>query len=314
MKQKLKNQKGATGADVLVALGVILVAITIVSTLYVNTVLVSRSVVRASGATRIATNIVENINSMLYRNFKTVLGNLDSEQISDVKKLYTCEGGPAANIFNTKVPKGYKVEILVEDIFSNPNPHFDIAKEVQITVTYKVSSNEKNVSLSLCKQLEMCEAANEPDLSIIPLAEGQSYLPIMNVNEVANSTKPGSGWYDYSNRVWARVLVDTTQNIDNIKNGTVELANIMNSSKVYYWIPRFSENVALYKTTNYPIILTTAAVGSNTIQYFTVGETAVSTVDSEFDLKKGIWVKQDELTTNSLSSMFLSTQYGPNAL
>ena len=67
--KKLKSEKGATGVDVVVAAAMILMTITVVSILYVNTSLQSRNITRTAGATRIATNIAENIQALSYEEF-----------------------------------------------------------------------------------------------------------------------------------------------------------------------------------------------------------------------------------------------------
>ena len=53
---QLNNQKGVTGADVVIALLIILTAVGVISMLYVNLVIGSRETDRKAGATRIATD------------------------------------------------------------------------------------------------------------------------------------------------------------------------------------------------------------------------------------------------------------------
>ena len=324
MKQKIRSQRGATGADVLVALGVILIAITVVSVFYVNTVIVSRAVVRASGATRIATNIVENINSMLYKNVINEFENKTENSTNGPANQYELKqstDNPEKKIFNTKIPEGFKVKFIIDDVYSEPGRHFDIAKKIKIIVTYKVSGNEKDVSLSLTKKIEMCEPANEPDFSTIPLEDMQSYLPISKINnqvKIVDNTTSDSGWYDYTDKLWAIVFVDKTVDInilrsqyqDNIIPNNITLS----SEKIYCWIPRFAGNDALYGITNYPIKKAVSGDGYDTITFFTPSAESGGTVepDPAFDYQKGIWVKKSELYTNSVSKAFLLTDLGRN--
>ena len=73
--QKLKNEKGATGADIVVALSIIVLTVAVISMIYVNVNNDSKNVNRTAGATRIATNILENINIMLYDELNNTLNS-----------------------------------------------------------------------------------------------------------------------------------------------------------------------------------------------------------------------------------------------
>lgn len=64
--KKLKSKKGITGVDVAVAISIIVLTIGVVTSIYINTTNKSKESIRYSASTRIATQIVENIQSMTY--------------------------------------------------------------------------------------------------------------------------------------------------------------------------------------------------------------------------------------------------------
>jgi len=69
----LKNEKGATGADIVVALSIIVLTVSVISMVYINLTNGSKNVNRTAGATRIATNILENIDKMSYTQYNETL-------------------------------------------------------------------------------------------------------------------------------------------------------------------------------------------------------------------------------------------------
>ena len=56
--KNFKNEKGATGADIVVALSIIVLTVSVISMVYINLTNGSKNVNRTAGATRIATNIL----------------------------------------------------------------------------------------------------------------------------------------------------------------------------------------------------------------------------------------------------------------
>ena len=92
---KLKTEKGATGADIVVALSIIVLTVAVISMIYVNVSNDSKNVNRTAGATRISTNILENINIMLYDELNNTLNSFATnastgwavENITNGKKI-----------------------------------------------------------------------------------------------------------------------------------------------------------------------------------------------------------------------------------
>lgn len=202
LKQKIKklnNEKGITGIDVVVALGIIIVAVTVISLIYVNVNLGNNSINRTAGATRLTTNILENIEKLSYDEFCNFLDNTDSiynsqnqksisyvitnlpqdseSTIEEIKnednevigKKYKVLGREFGTnkVFNTKIPSGYTLVFEVTNSYgtNSSNIKVDLVKNISISVMFKVGDREEDVSISTAKEREQVPECNAPDLS-----------------------------------------------------------------------------------------------------------------------------------------------------
>lgn len=138
--KKFKSEKGATGADVIISSAMILLTITVVSILYVNTSLQTRNIKRTAGATRIATNIAENIQALSYEDF---VYSYDGIAVAEEYKgeIYRkIEGSNSNRIFDTKIPTGYTFYIKAEPVYGShtyEKEQFDLVRDIEIVVAYK---------------------------------------------------------------------------------------------------------------------------------------------------------------------------------
>lgn len=333
--QKFKSQKGATGADIVVALSIIVLTIGTVSLIYVNVSKGSKNVNRTAGATRIATNILEYIDSISYDEFNSGLNisaNVDKGiSVSDAsgKKTIIIEGAKTGDerLFSTKIPKGYTVELIAENIYSDRAEKADLIKEITVNVKFKgagKNSSDVNkidvVSLSTSKIRDDVSYANKPDLTTLSIATGKAYVPIKysKVQECYVVAKEeDNDWYNYESKIWAMVYIDTTSNINTIKK-TGKLSAI-NNNNVYYWIPRFSEDgKMLYGSSSHPIEYSNFnyTVNSNTknLSLLTVKSTTSTPESNSFNgnIATGIWVQKSNTshgTYTKFKQLFGVPQY-----
>lgn len=327
----LKNEKGATGADIVVALSIIVLTVSVISMVYINLANGSKNVNRTAGATRIATNILENIDKMSYIQYNETLNAFATNDskgwnvTGDANaKTITLEGKKTGTekIFETKIPKGYKVELISQNIYGEGDalPKYDLIKKINVKVTFTVSKTEQNVSLYTSKEREQLAEVNKPDIDSLNVS-GKSYVPIkysttQQAYVVINEND--TNWYNYSNKVWAMVYVDSLSNINSIKNaGKLSTAQANSTGNIYYWIPRFStDGQALYNASNYPITnIQITATNDNTkkMSLFSVGTATLSADTNEFNSngKKGLWKAKNLLGSDGTMQAFNSTKFGP---
>lgn len=326
----LKNEKGATGADIVVALSIIVLTVSVISMVYINLTNGSKNVNRTAGATRIATNILENIDKMSYEQYNKAL---DAFATNDSKgwtvtgdanaKTIILEGKKTGTekIFDTKIPKGYKVELTSQSINAGDSlPKYDLIKKINVKVTFTLSKTEQNVSLYTSKEREQLAEVNKPDIDSLNVT-GKSYVPIKystTQQAYVVTDEKDINWYDYSNKVWAMVYVDSLSNINSIKDaGKLSTAQANSTGNIYYWIPRFStDGQALYNASNYPITnIQITAINDNTkkMSLFSVGTATLSADTNEFNSngKKGIWKAKNSLNSDGTMQAFNRTKFGP---
>lgn len=326
----LKNEKGATGADIVVALSIIVLTVSVISMVYINLTNGSKNVNRTAGATRIATNILENIDKMSYEQYNKAL---DAFATNDSKgwtvtgdanaKTIILEGKKTGTekIFDTKIPKGYKVELTSQSINAGDFlPKYDLIKKINVKVTFTVSKTEQNVSLYTSKEREQLAEVNKPDIDSLNVT-GKSYVPIKystTQQAYVVTDEKDINWYDYSNKVWAMVYVDSLSNINSIKDaGKLSTAQANSTGNIYYWIPRFStDGQALYNASNYPITnIQITAINDNTkkMSLFSVGTETLSADTNEFNSngKKGLWKAKNLLNSDGTMQAFNRTKFGP---
>ena len=325
-----KNEKGATGADIVVALSIIVLTVSVISMVYINLTNGSKNVNRTAGATRIATNILENIDKMSYEQYNKAL---DAFATNDSKgwtvtgdanaKTITLEGKKTGTekIFDTKIPKGYKVELSSQSINAGDSlPKYDLIKKINVKVTFTVSKTEQNVSLYTSKEREQLAEVNKPDIDSLEITASKSYVPIKystTQQAYVVTNENDTNWYNYSNKVWAMVYVDSLSNINSIKNaGKLSTAQANSTGNIYYWIPRFStDGQALYNASNYPItnIQIKTPDGTQAMSIFSVGTATLSADTNEFNSngKKGLWKAKNLLNSDGTMQAFNRTKFGP---
>lgn len=325
-----KNEKGATGADIVVALSIIVLTVSVISMVYINLTNGSKNVNRTAGATRIATNILENIDKMSYTQYNETLNAFATNDskgwnvTGDANaKTIILEGKKTGTekIFDTKIPKGYKVELTSQSINAGDSlPKYDLIKKINVKVTFTVSKTEQNVSLYTSKEREQLAEVNKPDIDSLNVT-GKSYVPIKystTQQAYVVTDEKDINWYDYSNKVWAMVYVDSLSNINSIKNaGKLSTAQANSTGNIYYWIPRFStDGQALYNASNYPITniqITTINDNTKKMSLFSVGTATLSADTNEFNSngKKGLWKAKNLLNFDGTMQAFNRTKFGP---
>lgn len=279
---KLNNQMGATGTDIIIAIMIIVVTVSVISMIYVNTNLQSREITRTAGATRIATSILENIEKISYTDFcaeYTRIKNTNSNIIA-IDDYTSYPSGTNTTVFNTKIPKGFTIYIYGEPNYGSyisTSDQFDLVRDIKLYITFKTGDLLKVVDFSTSKKRELINEVNAPMTSILVsqgiLNSGDKKFYAVKYSENANSyiktTEDDSDWYSYSNKKWAMVIV-STEDEENLFDLNGKL--IANSSQYarYVWIPKY-----FYKVSD----------GNNVISEFAYGSLSDKAIKIDQELK-----------------------------
>lgn len=299
MKKFLKNNKGLTGADALLAVALIVLFSGIIATISYNIYIATSSLKRSSKATEYITNVFEYAKREYYDDvtekklveyFNTNFKDKTTEAfVSDDEQLNTSDK-----------PYIIKISVTSYNTTENNEEKLDLVKEIEVNVKYKLGNKTKEINMKTAKTRENLETPNKPDLSQITTSQGEYVYPIKYANnkwQVISSDD--SNWYNYENGVWASVLIAETQKQigDSVteENGTIKL-----------WIPRFaylnsdaSSIEFLYKNTNKKIEV---EGGITKIKEKTT-ESIVN--DEAFNPASGsltgIWITKEDLTSQPYS-------------
>lgn len=290
--KKFHNQNALTGADVVISIAIILITIGVMTGIYVNVTNGSKENIRYSAATRIATQISENIEAMSYDEVITI----GDREVPEKKN-----GNETRKIFNTTVPVGYSVKVTSTKLSKD----LDIVRKFDIEVVYRINNKTNNsIVLQVTKERELLEQTNRPDLSLLPNYKNDyDYCyPIKNTSSgYVVTTESDLDWYNYDN-VDGYATVFLTSIEKNIGD-TISL----DAGLICIWIPRFGtidsepisgSNVAfLYGTSKHKIVFKNVDLEKNfytyTVDYIDGKYSdAYAYVDDTFfddDGKSGIW-------------------------
>ena len=135
----IKNEKGFTLIDIIIALIVILLFMSIISVLFFNITKSSKEIERESQATYIATNILESYKAKKYDDITIVTDKeiADGEIIVDGQPITVQEGYTALVTVENYVPTN-------EESSQAQN---DLVKIITVTVKYKLANKDKQVQL-----------------------------------------------------------------------------------------------------------------------------------------------------------------------
>ena len=255
MMNQLNSENGITAADAMIALLIIITTLGVIAMIYTNLVIGGRDIDRKTGATRIATNLLENIKMTYYDEIETKLKTLsDTGSITYQNETYTINGSQeSTSVFNTTIPSGYTAYITLQ----NPeNASYDLVKKVTVEVKYKVNNQEQSVILNQVIERERIRECNSPQFTdeyIQQMISTDEYIMYSETAKDASGVKvvcpiqydhssksykiitdTSSLWYSYSNKQWAHVLI---LNPSQVEEPIIE--DMLKGENSYVWIPRF---------------------------------------------------------------------------
>jgi len=269
-KNKLKSEKGVTGIDIVVASTIILVSMGVIISIYTNINNANKSVTRKSGATRVATQIVEKIDMFYYDQFVDELKDFSSSLDPDycyflrdastpalpengtyiIKTINDANVGSAQAFLGVKIPRGYTLNCVVKNSFgTNEVEGYDLVKTINVKVQFDVAGVTKEVALTTVKGREKVEKRNnipKTDLTnkdITGLVEVTFLKKTTSISGNPTYTKTvatDESWYDYGvEGMKAAYMVVTTETYTPEFNaeGELDISTTRARQNMYVWIP-----------------------------------------------------------------------------
>ena len=296
-----------------------------------------RQINKNDEANILLTNLLENINSRDFNSFETYINELStigiSKSIEKNTQTISIDGNQLeGKLLSTTIPKDYDVEIIITD-----NTGFDILKNIEIVVHYKVDKKQYTKRVSTVIEREMVDRCNPPDLSMdyfvdenIDDKETYEIIPIKysDVEDKYIRTNAGDEeWYNYSAKEWAKVIIfneneEELQKLfvkdDGEINKQVDYkGNTLNiDDYIYAWIPNFTirSGRTFFRYGAGKNIIRLNFKTNESGEYLFLDEISNQEEDiSEelsFDGLSGVWIKITD-TDNNYFSTFSKTKFGP---
>lgn len=344
LAQKLNSQKGITGADVILALLIILTTVGVIGMIYTNLVVGSTGVDRKTGATRITTNILENMAQIHYEEIAEQLETLVTQGIATKEgDTYNVTGGESTKVFHTTIPKGYNLKINFENSYGGQATGYDLVRKATVNTEYTLNGKTESVTLNKVFERETVRECNSPNFSkeyIEQMLGSNAKYEIYNSNSQNTGgikiicpiqydpiskqykiiTETNNLWYSYSNKQWARVLVLNPEDVE--KEITQEMLQGENS---YVWIPRFGVEAGKdlfggtlfkYKATDYAIFNSYNQEPAPAFMYYYIDSNIAWSTNRGID-EEGIvgkWCRYSEISNSADQNpayLLNQSQYGP---
>lgn len=274
-----KKNNGFTGIDIALAVLIITIFMSVITSLYINLYTSNVEILRREQAIGYATSILEKIDELYYN-------DVNNETFNVVEK-----SNGKKSVAGIDIDSGYDVNINIEKY--NPGDiDIDVVKTINLTVSYKVGNKQKNIDFTKIKEKENIVLPNIPELN-----SGMVAVKYNSNNELIQTNSNDSGWYNYFAKKWPMAVMKS----DVTNNG-----NIIGPATIYIWIPKFA-----YNGNNVEFIY---GYGNKTVDENNnlVSISSGYTIPDEFsDDKSGIWINSSELNSNNLSKILNNSIYGP---
>lgn len=300
--------------------------------------LYSQKINKEAEASRIASNIIENIKMRSYEDVEKYIEELSyvgiTKKIENNIQYVTIDGKEfSENFFGTQIPKDYTVDFQTE-IYGEG---FNIQKRIDLTLIYNLNQKIEDFSVSTVIDRENINECNSPIISDeyfkdLGVSEDRfEIIPIKYSEEKSSyvtTTKDDFEWFNYSAKLWAKVLIFEKENNlkeifvneDGTINKTVKTEkNTLNMEEyLYVWIPNFSikddETFFRYKASKKAIKMDFNYVDGKYLYLYKIGE-EVKDISEEcnFEGIYGIWKKLDD-ENDIYYKYFNQTKYAPQKL
>lgn len=295
MKDKIKQERGFTGVDILIAVLIIALFTGLISSISYNIYLSNSSIKRMSKARDYIVDMFEHID-------KTYYDDITKEKLVKYfndKYYYKDDGSTPKSDAEVKMQEEqeeittpFKAEINIvkfNEIEGNEDK-LDLVQEITMKVTYTLGNKEQKIEMKKIKSRENFKTPNSPDFRLLEVQEGYKVYPLKRVNnkwKVCN--QDDTGWYNYETGNWI-LAIKTTRDL---KTGDqIDGNNLPSGDEIYAWIPRYA-----YDNTNKKIIFLFSnsnnyvenVKGYNTLEPI---DTDTYTVPTDFSNSIGKWAKE----------------------
>ena len=275
----LKKNNGFTGIDIALAVLIITIFMSVITSLYINLYTSNVEILRREQALGYAISILEKTDELYYN-------EVNNETFKVIE-----ESNGEKSIAGIDIARGYDVNINIET-YKPEDGDIDVVKTINLTLSYEVGNKQRNIDFTKIKEKENIIIPNVPDID-----SGMVPVKYDSNNKLTKTTSTDKNWYNYFNKKWAMAVMKS----DITNNGA-----IIGPATIYIWIPKFA-----YNGNNVEFIY---GSGNRTVDKNgnLVDISSGYVVPSEFSNdKSGIWINSSEIDTNNASKILNNSVYGP---
>lgn len=242
----IKNEKGITGIDLTIAVIVVMLFVSLITTLYINIYNSSMTTKRKTTANSYINEIFTEIKKADFAKITTKQEAIDTgkdELIEYLNSVITHQNMTFYRTGDIPEDKPYKVELNVEKYNETEGNEWkkDLIRIVTIKVHYRIGKQDEEVSSKIVKS-EQGEVKDS--LGIRPkIKDGMipvKYVKTENDGYWQVTSTGDSEWFDYSNKQWANVMLSDNMEMD--ENGKVTKLGSM-----FVYIPRYAYRITSLK-------------------------------------------------------------------
>ena len=135
MKNKIKKEEGISGVDISIAIGIIIVFVSIIAVVYINLYMVNIGIERMQRATNYGVQILEKVDEL----------NYDDVTIEN----FTADSN--GNIEGIRISKGYNVNVTINKYVPSDTEDVNVVKIIDVEISYKVGKKLETVKLHRIK-------------------------------------------------------------------------------------------------------------------------------------------------------------------
>ncbi len=275
----LKKNNGFTGVDIALAVLIITIFMSVITSLYINLYTSNVEILRREQAIGYSISILEKIDELYY-------DEVNNENFKVIEKT-----NGKKSIAGINIDRGYDVDINIET-YKPEDFDIDVVKTINLTLKYEVGNKQRKIDFMKIKEKESMVVPNIPELE-----SGMVAAKYNSNNNLIQTNSADRNWYNYLNKKWAVAVM---------KSDITNSGNIISPATIYVWIPKFA-----YNGNNVEFIY---GSGNKTVDKNgkLVDVSSGYVVPSEFsNNKSGIWISLSELDSNNVSKILNNSIYGP---
>lgn len=243
----IKSENGITGIDLTIAIIVVMLFVSLITTLYLNIYNSSITTKRKTTANTYMETVFNEIKKADFSTVSTkqeVIDNGKDELLEYLKSNIKDKNITFYRTGDMPEDEPYKIEINVEKYNETEGNEWkkDLIRTVYITIHYRIGKREEQISSKIVKT-DVVPVADS--LGIKPdIKKGMIPVKYVVTNEETNdgywqATNVGDPeWFDYSKRQWANVTFSDNLEMD-------EHGKISKVGSMFVYIPRYAYKITI---------------------------------------------------------------------